>query len=84
MVTPYRITQIQIAGIGGRTHDGAANRANRGSQGRITSRSTDRGAAGRTKQCTACCAITGIGAATGQHQSCRKAYYHCRAHVWLP
>ena len=28
MITPYRITQIQVARIGGRADDGTANRAN--------------------------------------------------------
>jgi hypothetical protein len=67
MITPYRITQIQVAWIGGRANNGAANRANRGSQSRITSRSTDRGAASRTQQCTACRTVTSICAATGKH-----------------
>jgi hypothetical protein len=84
MVAPHRIAQIQIARIGGRTDHRTANRANGRAQGGITGSSTNGSTAGRAEQSTARCAITSIGAATGEHQCRRKTYYHCRAHVWLP
>jgi len=84
MVTPHRVTQIQIARIGGRADHGTANSTGSRAQGGITSRRANGSAAGRAEQSTTCRAITGTGAATGEHQCRRKTHYHCRAHVWLP
>ena len=84
MVAPHRITQIQIARIGGRADHSAANSAGSRAKGWITSSRANGSTACRTKQSTTCRAIPGIGAATGEHQGRRKTHYHCRAHIWLP
>jgi hypothetical protein len=44
MVPPYRVTQVQVARIGGCTDHGATNRTSGGTQGRITG--------GRANRCT--------------------------------
>jgi hypothetical protein len=84
MILPYRITQIQIARIGGRANHGTTHRAGSCTKCRITGGSTNRCTTRGTQQGTTGRAVTRIGAATGDQQGRRKTQNHCRAHVWLP
>jgi hypothetical protein len=84
MVTPDRITQVQIARIGGCADSAARDRANRGARRRITGQRANGRATSRANHGAARQTITGTLTATGNQQGRRKSQYHCRAHIWLP
>jgi hypothetical protein len=84
MVTPHRVTQAQIARIGGRTNHSTTHRTGGGAKGGITGRSTDRRTASRAKHGTTDRPITRIGTATRDEQGRRKTHHHCRAHNLAP
>lgn len=83
-ITPHRIAQVQVTGVGGRSDNTAGNSACSGAHGRVTSKGTDRSTARSTDHGATGRAVTGGGTATGDQQGRRKSHYQCRAHVWLP
>jgi hypothetical protein len=84
MIAPYRITQVQIARIGGSTDHRAAHRTNSSAKCGVTRSCADGSAAGGTQQGTARGTIARIGTATRDEQGRRETQNHCRAHIWLP
>jgi hypothetical protein len=83
MVAPDRITQIQVARIGGSANHSTADRAHRGTQSGIAGSGTDRGTTRGTQQGTTGRTVTRVGAATCDEQGRRKTHHYRRAHVWL-
>ena len=84
MITPHRITQVQVARVRGRANHSATHRTGGGTKRGITGRSTDRRTASRAKHGTTDRPITRIGTATRDEQGRRKTHHHCRAHIRLP
>jgi len=84
MVTPHRITQVQIARIGRGANHSTTNRTGGRAKRGITGSSADSRTTGGAKQGTTGRAVTRIGAATRDEQRRRKTQHHCRAHIWLP
>jgi len=76
MIAPYRIAQIEVAGIGGRTNRAARDRASRGAQGGVAGCRTNRCAARRADQGAAGKPVTRVRAATSDQQGRRKSQYH--------
>ncbi|HWU54811.1 MAG TPA: hypothetical protein VN175_04865 [Rhizomicrobium sp.] len=72
MIAPYRITQVQGAGIGNRANHRAAHRAGSGAKCGVTCSSTDSGTAGGTKQSTTRGTITRVRAATRDEKGRRE------------
>jgi len=69
MIAPYWIAEIQIAGVGGRTHNRTADGAYCGARGHAARGRADKRAGARTDQCARCRAIARIGAAAGKSQN---------------
>jgi len=84
MITPHRITQVQVARVRGRANHSATHRTGGGTKRGITGRSTDRRAASRAQQGTTCRPVARGSTATRDEQGRRKTHHHCRAHIRLP
>ncbi len=85
MIAPYRIAQVQVTGIGGRTDHTARHRAGRGTQSRIARRRAEDSATGRTDQGAARGAVALVGAAARNQQTRGKPQnQHLCAHGLLP
>jgi hypothetical protein len=68
VIPPHRVTQVEVARIGGTTDHAAGNRAGRRAQSRIAGRTANNRTTGRAKQRTRGDTVTRVGSATREGQ----------------